>query len=94
MTTPIHEVGIDKGADIIDVATRLGCIQPAGAWYKHPLFPGEKNQIQGKAAVGEFVMNNPKIQEQLRQEVLEAMIKETGPIDNVKPIEDVIENGS
>lgn len=94
MTTPIHEVGIDKGADIIDVATRLGCIQPAGAWYKHPSFPGEKNQIQGKAAVGEFVMNNPKIQEQLRQEVLEAMIKETGPIDNVKPAEGAIEDGS
>jgi recombination protein RecA len=94
MTTSTHEVGIDKGADIIDVATRLGCIQPAGAWYRHPSFPGDKNQIQGKAAVGEFVMNNPKIQEQLRQEVLEAMIKETGPIDNVKPAEGAIEDGS
>jgi recombination protein RecA len=94
MTTPEHEVGIDKGADIIDVATRLGCITPAGAWYKHPSFPGEKNQLQGKAAVGKFVMENPKVQEQLRQEVLEAMVKETGPVNNVKPTEDVIENGS
>ena len=94
MTTEAHDVGIDKAADIVDVATRLGCIEPAGAWYRHPLFPGEKNQIQGKSSVKEFVINNPKVQDSLRKEVLEAMVKENGPISNVKPSTDAVEDGS
>jgi len=94
MTTGTHDVGIDKGADIVDVATRLGLIEPAGAWYRHHAFPGDKNQLQGKATVKEFVLDHPKVQELLRQEVLEAMIKENGPITNVKPSDEVIENGS
>lgn len=93
METDNHSVGIDKTADIIDVATKVGCITPAGAWYKHPSFPGEKNQIQGKAGVGEYLAANPDVQALIRQEVLDAMIKESGPIQNVKPSSEA-ENGS
>lgn len=90
--TPEHSIGIDKAADIIDVAIRTGCITPAGAWLKHPAFPGETNQIQGKANATKFLIENPKIQEQLRNEVLEVMVKENGPITNVKPAK--VEDGS
>jgi recombination protein RecA len=94
MDTLTRKVGIDKGADVVDVATRLGCIETAGAWYRHPLFPGEKNQLQGKSSVAEFVVENPKIQEALRKQVLEAMVKDSGPITNVKPSMEAIEDGS
>jgi recombination protein RecA len=90
--TEDHSVGIDKAGDIIDVAIRTGCITPAGAWLRHPSFPGETNQIQGRANAGQFLIDNPKVQEKIRKEVLEAMIAETGPITNVKPAD--IDNGS
>lgn len=90
--TEDHDVGIDKAADIIDVAIKTGCITPAGAWLRHPSFPGDSNQIQGRANAGKFLMENPKIQEQIRKEVLEVMVAESGPITNVKPSES--EDGS
>ena len=91
--TDEHPVGIDKTADMIDVAVRTGCISTAGAYYRHPAFPGEKNQIQGKSGVKEFLIENPDAQEIIRKDVLEVMVKETGPITNVKPSMD-IEDGS
>jgi len=91
--TPDHPVGIDKTSDIIDVAVRTGCITPAGAWLRHPSFPGDNHQVQGKANARTFLAENPKVQEKIRKEVLEVMVKETGPITNVKPSMD-LEDGS
>lgn len=66
-----HGLGVDVAGDIINVGKLTGVITGSG-WYNHPSFPGGK--IQGKPAIKDFLKENPKAYETIRQEVMDKMI--------------------
>lgn len=67
-----YPFGIDVAQDVINTAKVAKVFEPNGAWLKHPLFPGGK--LNGKAAVGKWIAENPDKLEQIRLEVLDAMV--------------------
>lgn len=87
MDTDESEVGIDIPKDVLSTAIRAGVISKAGAWFNHPLFPGEKSQLQGKDAAYEFLLENPSAVEQIRNEVIDAMFLKQGEAKIVEPVE-------
>ena len=66
----IYGVGFDSVEATLRTALALGIIQTAGAWYKHPLFPGDKCQIQGKQNAKQFVRENPSVMAKISDQVL------------------------
>lgn len=73
MDTEESTVGIDSAKDIVATAMRTGVIEKAGGYYRHPVFPGEKHQLQGKDAVYDFLLESDAAVERIRQEVLKVM---------------------
>lgn len=67
-----YPFGIDVAQDVINTAKIAKVFEPSGAWLKHSTFPGGK--LQGKAKVGEFLDEHPEALEQIRLEVLDAMV--------------------
>lgn len=81
-------IGIDVATDVLATALRTGVIKKAGGYYRHPGFPeakSGKNQLQGKDALGPFLDENPKVAEQIREEVLAVMLKKAGPPKEIEP---------
>jgi len=66
-------LGIDHTGDIINVGKVTGVIK-GSSWLEHPSFP--KGKLQGKAAVAEFIEQEPKVLDTIREEVLERMTSE------------------
>lgn len=97
LETEEHGLGIDTASDVVATAIRTQVIEGTG-YYRHPTFPGKKNQIQGKEAVGEYLLKHPDALEQVREEVLGVMLKRQGAISGTAPdekaIEEAIENDS
>ena len=62
-------IGIDTQQSFIDTALQQGLIDRKGAWYQHPLFPGEKHQLQGEKAVSEFLKSRPEVLDELKQQL-------------------------
>jgi recombination protein RecA len=76
MDTPDHKVGIDASTDTVRTAIRTKVVAKKGGWCYHSVFP--EGKINGMAAAGEFVVENPKAYEEIRKQVLAAMVaKET-----------------
>jgi recombination protein RecA len=71
--TEEYGIGIDKASDIINVAKVSGVIEPAGAWLKHPSFPGGK--LQGKKALAQYLEEHPEGIEPIRAGVMTKMIE-------------------
>jgi recombination protein RecA len=65
-----HSLGIDHTEEIMSLAMKPGIdvITRAGAYYRHPIFPGE--QIQGREGVIEFLHTNDKAVEVIREELM------------------------
>lgn len=63
--------GVDRGADVCSVGIRLGVIKKGGSWYHHSLFPGGK--LNGKPAVGEFLLDDHEVYDTIRKEILTVM---------------------
>lgn len=70
--TEEHPFGIDVAEDVLNVGKRTGVIEGT-SWYYHPSFPDGK--LHGKPKVAEFLKDNPKAVEQIRQEVFIHMDK-------------------
>jgi RecA/RadA recombinase len=66
-----YGVGFQCEESIINSAFGLGIIEQRGAWFKHPLFPGEKTQIKGKEATKSFIRENPDILDVMSRMVLQ-----------------------
>lgn len=66
-------VGIDMAKDVLSTAIRTGVIEKAGGYYRHPAFPGDKKQLQGKDAVYDYLTENKKAVASIRIEVLNKM---------------------
>lgn len=93
METDTNSVGIDTAKDIVSTAMRTGVIQRAGAYYRHRSFPGEKNQIQGREAAEEFLLDeaNLEAREMVRQDVLTVMLAKQQEAKNTKPELEVVD---
>ncbi len=63
----IYGEGICKLCDIVDVATNLGIFTKSGSWYSY----GNKKLGQGKEQVKKFLMENPKVAEEVEQKIRE-----------------------
>ncbi len=61
--------GIDKHMELITLATDIGLINKAGAWYTLSFLSDEKNKFQGTEKIRAFLLENPKAYEQLHTEV-------------------------
>jgi recombination protein RecA len=61
--------GIDKYMELITLATDIGLINKAGAWYTLSFLSDEKNKFQGTEKIRAFLLENPKAYEQLHTEV-------------------------
>lgn len=57
--------GIDKEWELVGIATDLGLITKAGAWYKID----EQNNIQGKDNTAEFLKTNPELYTSLETQI-------------------------
>jgi recombination protein RecA len=68
-------VGIDAPKDIVATAIRTSVIEKAGAYYRHPSFPGEKHQFQGKDPVYDYLTDDSSAKSvaTIRNEVLDKM---------------------
>lgn len=75
--------GVDTADDILNTAIRTGVIEKGGGWYRHPEFPGDKHQLQGKPAVAEFFEESPPIIETIRNGVLAVMLAKRKQVEHV-----------
>lgn len=72
-------VGIDQGKDVVVTGIRTKVIEKAGAYYRHPSFPADKNgthQIQSKDSVYDYLLENEKAVDIIRQEVINKMLEQ------------------
>lgn len=67
-------VGMDMTADIVATGLRTGVIGRGGAYYRHVTFPTDKHQIKSIEAVGQFLAEQPKAVQMIRDEVLAVML--------------------
>lgn len=84
-------VGIDWAKDVIATAIRTRIIEKAGGWYRHPNFPDENHQLQGRDAVAEFLSENPKALDKIRDQVLQVMLEKQSSLKNTKPDLEVVD---
>lgn len=91
METDEHPVGVDVGKDVINTALRTHVIVKAGAWYRHPSFPGDKNQFQGREPAEEYLLSNPQALTAVRQDVLAVMLQKQEEAKKTKPELEVVD---
>ena len=61
--------GIDKHMELVTLACDMGLINKGGAWYTLDFMKGEKQKLQGAEKVRQFLLDNPKVFDELYQEV-------------------------
>ncbi|HEY2882152.1 MAG TPA: recombinase RecA [Pirellulales bacterium] len=64
----MHSNGISYEGDVLDLATNSKLIVRSGAWFKY----GETHLGQGREKVRQFLLENPKLTEELREKILAA----------------------
>ena len=64
----LHTSGISYEGDVLDVAMAQKLVVRSGAWFKY----GETHLGQGREKVRQFLAENPKLTEELRQKILSA----------------------
>ena len=65
----LYGKGINKDAELLDLAVKLDIINKSGSWFE---YQGEKIG-QGKEKVKEFLKNNPKEYDEIKNAVVEAI---------------------
>jgi RecA/RadA recombinase len=68
-----YPFGVDVAKDVINAGMIAKVIEQKGAWYYHKGFP--KGKLNGKAAVSEFLADNPDMVPEIRLEVLDVMVQ-------------------
>jgi recombination protein RecA len=66
----LHANGISYEGDVLDLATAQKLIQRSGAWFKY----GETHVGQGREKARQYLAENPKFTEELREKILAAGI--------------------
>jgi recombination protein RecA len=61
----LYNEGISRESEIINLATQLGLIEKAGAWYSH----NQEKIGQGKENVRLYLKENPQLAAQLEQQI-------------------------
>ncbi|MEK7603163.1 MAG: recombinase RecA [Patescibacteria group bacterium] len=69
----MYNQGISASGDVLDLATNLGIVEKAGAWFS---YGGEKIS-QGREAAKKYLEDNPKILVEIAKKVKVASEKET-----------------
>lgn len=87
METDVHGIGVDKTADVLATGIRTGVIKRAGAWYSHPTFPGERQQLQGRKEVEAFLAVDAKAYTKIREDVLDVMKAKQQALKDAKATE-------
>jgi len=64
----LHVSGISYEGDVLDLAMAQKLVVRSGAWFKY----GETHLGQGREKVRQFLLENPKLTEELRQKILAA----------------------
>jgi recombination protein RecA len=64
----LHSSGISYEGDVLDLAMAQKLVIRSGAWFKY----GETHLGQGREKVRQFLAENPKLTEELRQKILAA----------------------
>lgn len=64
----MHDHGISYEGDIIDMATELKLINRTGAWFRY----GDQQLGQGREKVRDYLKENPKLCEELKEKILAA----------------------
>jgi recombination protein RecA len=68
----MYNQGISKAGDILDLAANRGIVEKAGAWFSY-----EGNKIaQGREAAKNYLMENPKVMEEIAKKVRETSVQE------------------
>lgn len=61
--------GIDRGGELVDIATNLGIIEKNGSWYSY-----DQNKLgQGREAVIELFNNNPEFSKEIEEKIKTAI---------------------
>lgn len=69
--------GISRTGEIIDLAVKANIIEKSGSWYSH----GDKRIGQGKENVKQFLKDDPKLAEEIEQQVREYFLSQ--PVENI-----------
>jgi recombination protein RecA len=68
----MYNQGISKAGDILDLAANRNIVEKAGAWYSY-----DGNKIaQGREAAKNYLMENPKVMEEISKKVRAAADQE------------------
>lgn len=65
--------GIDKQMELVNLAVDIGLINKGGAWYSLDFLNDEKTKFQGTEKVRQFLIDNPKVYDNLYGEVKKTM---------------------
>ena len=64
----LYDRGISYEGDLVDLASDMDIIQRSGAWYNY----GDLKLGQGKEKARQFLMENPKLTEEVKAKIFEA----------------------
>jgi recombination protein RecA len=78
----LYGQGISREGEIIDLGVQEGFIEKSGSWYAY----GGKKIGQGKDNVRQYLIDNPKVAEEVMDKVKAALMPKKGPA-----IEEVVE---
>ncbi len=81
----IYGKGFDQLSDLIMVASDLGIIKKAGAFYSY----NETRIGQGKEKAGQYIAENPAMENEIRERALEAIRSGSRPASTVKNVDKV-----
>jgi recombination protein RecA len=78
----LYGQGISREGEIIDLGVQEGFIEKSGSWYAY----GGKKIGQGKDNVRQYLIDNPKVAEEVMDKVKAALMPKKGPV-----IEEIVE---
>jgi recombination protein RecA len=73
----LHASGISYEGDVLDLALNQKLIQRSGAWFKY----GDTHLGQGREKVRQFLIENPKVTEELREKIMAAGFSGASGVD-------------
>lgn len=67
----MYNKGISAAGDVLDLATKYGIVEKAGAWFSY----GDEKIGQGREATKEYLDDNPKVMKEIVKKVTDAAAK-------------------
>ena len=80
----MHDSGISYEGDVLDMALERKMVARSGAWFRY----GEVPLGQGREKARQFMLENPKIAEELKKKILDSLVEaEALPVDALAAVE-------